>query len=888
MVKNRIYLIVVSILFVSLVSTIVFASVNINNVMGTSGVEIFLPSISSNYSSINVNNSQYLQGYTPTTLGNWLQTTFGWLTSLGNNIAFTNESNQFMEPQQINGESLTVNSTVPVASTLYLMTTEPTIGTLTGVAFEFSSGTDLEIQSAISHTPVVVIYNIPSISGSGRVLSIDALNRFVGLNVSVPTHTLNVVGDANITGLIYVNETSCGKLYTDANGIIICGTDASENISYTNLTWVNESNTFNLEQTFDGNLSSPFYFSQGQVGINKSIEVMENIDLILLTKTFCNVTYVGGIAINTTCDGSKSENLSILAQSCSGTDKVTGTLTNGTWICNSDVGAGAEEDPIFLGENVSLWNEAKDKSNITYQNLISMVYNHTTIANAYTNNVASGNNASWLSTYNSTYNALIPYGVNDTLVTVSLYNAQWNNTYNITYHNLIAQVYNYTIETFNLYNTMWNRTGIVNFGSTLFGNSSLIINTSHIDNEQVTNVKIANDTILWYKIADNTLNNKLQLNCENITGATSNLCTLVDTKGVTSLTGVMLLNNTQIINSSHILNENLTNYQIANNTINASNKILANSITDMQLNMNNLSRGSIGNCSTNTLIQNITVAGIQCVAPATGIASLSNVMFVNDSLIVNTTHIGTEQITNNKVANATLTYNKFVANTLNSMFTISWQNLSTKLTTWAFTNESNTFTLNNTFNGNITVLGGINISKYIYTNLSSCDTIDTTSTGMLVCGIDNAGTGASRTFVKLAENVTTTNSTHFNQTVLTLSAAARTNYTFACDLWQTSAAAATGVQYNVSSPIAPTYFSVSFQNPTSTTAYLIGACSGAARECTSLATASVLTAPMPTTIKGRLVNGANTNNLVIALRSEIALSAVQVLKESYCYMEIEA
>ena len=37
MVKNRIYLIVVSILFVSLVSTIVFASVNINNVMGTSG-----------------------------------------------------------------------------------------------------------------------------------------------------------------------------------------------------------------------------------------------------------------------------------------------------------------------------------------------------------------------------------------------------------------------------------------------------------------------------------------------------------------------------------------------------------------------------------------------------------------------------------------------------------------------------------------------------------------------------------------------------------------------------------------------------------------------------------------------------------------------------------
>ena len=39
-----------------------------------------------NYSLVNVNNSQYFQGYTPTTLGSWLETTFGWITNAVNNL----------------------------------------------------------------------------------------------------------------------------------------------------------------------------------------------------------------------------------------------------------------------------------------------------------------------------------------------------------------------------------------------------------------------------------------------------------------------------------------------------------------------------------------------------------------------------------------------------------------------------------------------------------------------------------------------------------------------------------------------------------------------------------------------------------------------------------
>lgn len=39
-----------------------------------------------NYSILNVNNSQYFQGYTPTTLGTWLQNTFNWITNNVNDL----------------------------------------------------------------------------------------------------------------------------------------------------------------------------------------------------------------------------------------------------------------------------------------------------------------------------------------------------------------------------------------------------------------------------------------------------------------------------------------------------------------------------------------------------------------------------------------------------------------------------------------------------------------------------------------------------------------------------------------------------------------------------------------------------------------------------------
>jgi len=69
-------------------------------------VEIVQPTVPINYSAQNVNNSQYFQGYTPSTLMNWMQITFDTLyQSIGNylnrddNVAWTNETNTFTEPQ---------------------------------------------------------------------------------------------------------------------------------------------------------------------------------------------------------------------------------------------------------------------------------------------------------------------------------------------------------------------------------------------------------------------------------------------------------------------------------------------------------------------------------------------------------------------------------------------------------------------------------------------------------------------------------------------------------------------------------------------------------------------------------------------------------------------
>ncbi len=59
-------------------------------------------------------------------------------------------------------------------------------------------------------------------------LFIDSTNNKIGIGTISPTHTLHIKGDTNLSQNTYTNITSCSEaLETDANGRIICGTDAT-------------------------------------------------------------------------------------------------------------------------------------------------------------------------------------------------------------------------------------------------------------------------------------------------------------------------------------------------------------------------------------------------------------------------------------------------------------------------------------------------------------------------------------------------------------------------------------------------------------------------------------------------------------------------------------
>lgn len=56
----------------------------------------------------------------------------------------------------------------------------------------------------------------------------------VGIGTTTPSVKLEVAGTTKTTDLVLTNKPSCsGKLYTDASGNVLCGTDASGGISTT-------------------------------------------------------------------------------------------------------------------------------------------------------------------------------------------------------------------------------------------------------------------------------------------------------------------------------------------------------------------------------------------------------------------------------------------------------------------------------------------------------------------------------------------------------------------------------------------------------------------------------------------------------------------------------
>lgn len=102
-----------------------------------------------------------------------------------------------------------------------------------------------------------------------------------------------------------------------------------------------------------------------------------------------------------------------------------------------------ETDPIFLNENSSLWLEALNKYNATYDSHVqdNETFNQSLTDSLYSSIVWGYNMTTpftdWLSTFVYNYNQTSPaIDYADSLVT--LYNDTWSSTYNETYDSLIS------------------------------------------------------------------------------------------------------------------------------------------------------------------------------------------------------------------------------------------------------------------------------------------------------------------------------------------------------------------------------------------------------------------------------------------------------------------
>jgi len=180
--------------------------------------------------SINVNNSNYLQGYTPTTLGTWLNTTFGWITedigTLVNYFTKTEIESNYVpytganQNVDLGDNNLTVNGT-----TLFVDSDNGRVGIGTANPLQklHTNGSILANGSGFFEGNVGIGLTTPQnkldVEGAAVIGSTYAgintaptdgllVEGNVGINTTSPQNSLNVVGDVNFTRNLIVDTST--------------------------------------------------------------------------------------------------------------------------------------------------------------------------------------------------------------------------------------------------------------------------------------------------------------------------------------------------------------------------------------------------------------------------------------------------------------------------------------------------------------------------------------------------------------------------------------------------------------------------------------------------------------------------------------------------------
>jgi hypothetical protein len=141
----------------------------------------------------------------------------------------------------------------------------------------------------------------------------------------------------------------------------------------------------------------------------------------------------------------------------------------------------------------------------------------------------------------------------------------------------------------------------------------------------------------------------------------------------------------------------------------------------------------------------------------------------------------------------------------------------------------------------------------------------------------------SSTVLRVTADRQNTTTTFSNVTDLTTPVLANTSYTFNCKLAYTTAVTTTGLQLAINGPTTPVAMRYSVVTATTATA-VHHASQNAYDTVVNPATGGAALA-LPVWISGTLENGNNSGTLAIRFRSEVAASAVNILRGSYCRVQ---
>lgn len=235
--------------------------------------------------------------------------------------------------------------------------------------------------------------NIPTTSASVNYTVVNTNSSLFWRNLGIPT---------DISGSqFWYNMTIPSQAYTDTKVLL-----------FLNLSGTNANANLNISPF---NLTASYFQSDNKIGIVKQDRILEDVNLVSLTKTYCNLTYAGGIVVNSTCGSSEVVDL---------TSPIFNSTYHNTsiqWNNNFSILYGSYNNVSYLSTANSTLDNLFNQNTTWWSLFIGSLNNDSYLSTANTtlNGLMSQNasmwgcynNATYISTFNSTYDGFTTFNL---------------------------------------------------------------------------------------------------------------------------------------------------------------------------------------------------------------------------------------------------------------------------------------------------------------------------------------------------------------------------------------------------------------------------------------------------------------------------------------------